>query len=1657
MYTYRLCVGWVYTYATCDLFLPTEREIGEDECPLLLQTGATQLLLRKKLPLHTLPTLPQTESHNSPDHHSPPSTSSPGHTSSSLSLQRNWLSFHQDLITALSYFTAALQGSGEDAAATPQNSREKILEQSLVQQNQIVEMLQKTVTSLEQANTSAKEKISSLEHRVHGLRLWKARARLAEDRLKELVESTGVLGSSSAGVISLSAISSFERALTEKDKTIASLKSQVEEGGEGTEQQGSSLTAMSTKTKLAAERVRVMELEEELLLSREDSSKAHRELADCQSDIMKKESEIQYLRHEMEAVKKVGHQQQDVVMGLRAALLDRDAQISSLTRALEMTTSERDRKMARTFESTSQNMFDMLLGRDVFTVELSRDAAESELGLSISRFETPISSRISCLIVRAVKEGSSAQGLLAPGDELLEVNGLNCRNASQKRAIEVLERGTGKIKIVAARETGPADFVCRLRSTPVVSETSGSTLWATANDASFTPISPSDTSPSHPASPSSPQHYLLSLPKSPSSAPPVDIPLASHTRPQPIGQVKRLECASPDKPVAGQRASDEGASEVLEEVQRLREEAHQWQSLQAELEEELDTAHSELDAMKMENQLTVAENFDLQQQVKSSATELAEIQGQVEELQQLLEGLRDKVVREEERAHGLEQQNATLQRTVMEANAARDLEKQRASEADEKVLQLRMTSERDMSQLSTKIATLQSHNEQLESDVKQRATQLEAVQAQARECEGKLETERKEWHQQIQQLRGDLQTLREQSVRMESSSHIEAEKLQNQLATTKRLLVAAEKKEAEMKIEIRQLRQVANESNKQLEELHLSYRTLKEQESALREQAESKTLECESLTLGLKRAEGKLQANKDMSSRQQNEIDNLRRKHKELLYKRVEADEKCMKAEVELKNCRSEYAKTREKDQNQMFSDLESLVAENLTLTQQLESAQENLKEANKEKELDELHQQLEQLQKDLDKTHETLREISGLKEGLESELLLERSRTAQLQVSLSAAEASVEGSEAGKRRSDDLVASMSFVHEQDQARIKELEDSLATAQEELQKVQVEVTAVEKEKNTEVQQLEAECASLKERIQGLATQLEDERAARINEVETMKERLCASDQNASRLQMELEAQESANSINHATISQLQTASEQAEEEKAKVLKNLQDTLQRSHQLQMEIDQLQSHSRQLEMDNVSLHNERERLSESSADLKSSLQQATARVDTLTARLEVAEVNQALSQQSLEEAAVKERGLKGSVSELEGRLHECEKNLEKTQSRAQKVTLSLHTREEEVSQLKTQMELSQSELHQLQSSFTLLQGTSKSQDKRVKSLEMERDDLKTSLEQLKAAQDGLKGIITSLEREKAHSSQQQLLEVESLTQQLKEKSDTEKEQLVKIKQLERQYSEAQSTAEGLLAAQDALRHSLSELGDEKEGEVVRLRDQLVTLECNLVTSQQHLSQAKNREEQLQIQLLEATESGGVAAEGLSLLQEENDHLKEEVEELRATEAQLKELHCKIDSLEEGQKEKNRQLVAMQAELSDTTRQLHSARTENKALLERVGEVAEMTLSVVEKTAELEKVKGELAAEVKGRQEVVNEKEQLLAVLRRLEVEKHTAAVVAQPNPPLALQEADREKLLQAARAKEEEAQRLREYVGKLLSAVVEKAPFVLERME
>ncbi|CAI7998451.1 hypothetical protein GBAR_LOCUS2443, partial [Geodia barretti] len=746
-------------------------------------------------------------------------------------------------------------------------------------------MLQKMVVSLENENERVRGNTVRLERRVQALKMWKMRARLAEERLKEMAESSGILGSSKDGIVSFSALASFEKLLVEKDEKIASLQSRVE--GEEEEKEGSETMSVNLRSKLAAERVRVLELEEELLSSREESRKALRELRDAQSDMVRRESEVHYLRHEVETVRRVGTQQREVVMGLRAALFDRDAQIASLTR--ERTTAERGRRTPAPVRQR-QSIFDLLLGREVFNIELARRSEAENLGFGVSRFEMPISSRSSSLIVTGVKEGSQAQGLLLPGRRDPGGEWVQLPQCGvQRKAVEILEAAKGSLKIVAARENGPADIVGRLRSTPVIPDRSHSTLWTTANDASFSPISPHLPS-NDVALSSSPRHYKLTL-SSPASSPPHTLPLASQIRPQPIGQGKLIEPVSPEhleNPTSNTGRAASSKSNSVDEGLRLRQE---------ELEEEVDAAHGEIDNLKTENQLSAAQNSDLQQKLKTSEREMADLRREVEEVQELLTGLREKLEREKERVGRLEHHNGSLQEKFSEANAERDYEKQRVSHAQEEIVILKLEFEREKSELATELSTVRSRNELLEDEVKSQLAKAEAAQSHASQREALRETEQKEGEKLVQQLTNELQELRESSAKEVSSLQLEVDQLRGQLSTMIPQVEAAGKKETEMKHELRHLRQVASESNKQLTELDKAHRSLKEKMAGIREQAESKTLECESLTLGLKRAEGKLQANKNVSCRQQEEIDNLRRKNNTLLVERVKADEGRSKTE----------------------------------------------------------------------------------------------------------------------------------------------------------------------------------------------------------------------------------------------------------------------------------------------------------------------------------------------------------------------------------------------------------------------------------------------------------------------------------------------------------------------------------------------------------------------------------------------------------------------------------------------------------------------------------------------------------------------------------------------------------------------------------------
>lgn len=973
-------------------------------------------------------------------------------------------------------------------------------------------MLKKTVESLEKENERVRERGGGLERRLHAMKMWKTRARLSEERLKEMMESSGVLGSAQDGLISLSALSNFEKMLMVRDKKIAVLQARLEGEGDREGMDKDSKPTVSLQAKLAGERVRVLELEEELLQCREESAKIQRDLADSQSDISRRESEIQYLRYEVEVVKRLGGQQQEVVMGLRAGLQDRDAQITSLTRALDQSSVERERKKSN-HSRKSEVIFDLLLGRDVFAVELTKQSVESELGFSVSRFEMPISSRMSSLIVTAVKENSQAYGHLSAGDEILEVNGLNCRNPiTQKRAVEVMERSNGCLRIVAARETSPVQHVGRLKSTPVISDSSKSTLWVTANDTSFSPIAPTSDKP-HNDDPVSSPHYHLSLSASPSSPPHYSLPLDSTTRPQPIGQGTLLE------PPTSPQLTTELGHDLTDEGQ-----------------DELDTALNEIDHLKMENQLTTAENFDLQQQLKTKEREREEVGKQLAELEEGLTRERERVEREKERVGGLEEENRDLQSQISEANSSRDTEGQRASKAQEELMKLKVKFEKEKNELMTLITSRESQTQQLEAELKSRLIHGEAKEKQVKELESQRVEEKEEGEKIMQRVTTELQELREKSSREMSLLEIEIERLQSQVTSTRTLLDDRNGQDSGMKTELRQLKQVADESNRQLTEMDNDQRKLREQMGLIKEEAESRTVQCESLTLGVKKVESKLQASRQLASRQQEEIDNLRRERRKYRNERDRAEEERNKLEQTLKCCQSELTSLKEQGEGDMFSELESLVAENTDLQNQLITSQERA-------EHDGPSEQVVELEKEIDKLRKNLEEMSEKKENAMNELALLQSKTEDLEQKLTASETAVKTADTWRKKSEDLVSSMTFVHEQDTAKIKELEETLSACQKGLEEIRMEATVVQEEMSRELLQLGAECAGLKEKVKMLSENLTNEKESRVDEVKKLKETLKASERSLEHIQTELTARESTNSINQATISQLQSTHE----------------------------------------------------------------------------------------------------------------------------------------------------------------------------------------------------------------------------------------------------------------------------------------------------------------------------------------------------------------------------------------------------------------------------------------------------------------------------------------------------------------------------------
>jgi len=1745
---------------------------------------------------------------------------------SPVELNKGKLQFHSDLIEALRQF--AVQHSRATDETTEVKTRERILEQALAEQNQILEVMQKLITSLEMENKSSREKINSQARKISEMTVWEARAKRAEDQLRDMANS-GVMGSSKAGMISFAAIAGFEKVLAEKDQLIASLQAKLESiplemrhRVIHEDKPASSALIASARAKLEAERVRVLELEEELCSHREELSRVRNKLSEKGSILIKQESEILHLRHEMEVVKKFGGQQQDVVMSLQTSLTDKDLQLTSLTRALnkEKKTSEQLRSNQQSTSSphtanckVHPDLFELVLGRNINTFELRRTQPETQLGFSFTKIDLPVSSKVPCLVVRAVKEASIADGVLHPGDEILEVNGFSCRSAAQSNAVECLEKAVGTLKLVVARDQESTDVTVgpHLHSTPVTRENE-STKWATAfSDLEGTPTTPE----------------FVSVPSSPHSSKAITLPVIDESKP-----LSSIE-------------------EQYEEtdVTMLRSKLEESKHVQLELENELDELKGELDDLQVEYDLTKGENFELQQHVSSHAVEMGEIREHVSELQQLLKQVEEEMTEEQERAASLHARNQSLAEQLQDSSSACEETKK---EVQAKLEKLTLENNEKVSALQDEIAGLSSQHDQLISEASEKDKLIEELRQQLQTKSAEYKSEIFEMQGQNKKLQEEVKLLHENSTKNVKSTEEEVRHLTMQLNSAKAVLMEAEMKESSMKIEMKHLKQATDLANQQLAEALRSDSRLREEIGTYKQLAETKTVEMESLTIGLKAAQSKLTANKDIVLRLQKEVDNLRRNNaslqnekgrveearsriesrlrveeserismeerlqsstdeKDVLFRQLEdsiaevvalqqqvevlntklqvaqgsaesskqhqaqlekqvkelsamkrsleaeftkevevlkAEKKVLEQEVtrarsdaattletsqssvdqaslEMKNLQEELKQQQKaliasegekawllqeceslkKSESRCSQQVESLRTENEALTHTvsiLKTAKEEAeRECNaKQKRVEELDQQcnglkeevtslerssellrrkakesgteierfsrsqqewedqmldlqlqLGQLSKEVEQKTRDLQESATVCEQLREELTLEKTRREQLKVNADSLQEANDNLQALKKQSDELVTSMEFVHKQDQGKLDQLVDLLQEREKAVRRTTEELATLRSETQSQLQQLKTENISLSESIEGLKSKLQANEQANMIEVSDLREQLRSRDCELSELKENVRVQKD---THRAIVSELQATASHATNERCATQKSLDIAEGMKNQMELDIVQLQNQIAQIESEKQSLETANVTLSSESVRLKQQMKQYSTHVDDLSAKLQALEMNLEVANRSLEESERGKAELEEKTENLSAQLSKTTSKFESLEEEAVKTSLELHARDEIILQLKTNLDLRQSESAQLQQSLIVAQNAVSSQKKKVESLEGRKHDLESTIEQLMESQEALKNSLLTLEAAKTTQLGKHSEEIAKFTQEIEDLHARERDHLEQIRRLDLANSESQNMTEQLLASQKALQQSLAKLGDEKDVEIIKLCNQVTELESSLSNSKHQLSGSRTREVELQTQVQQLEEGYKGLAEQFKEMEVENEQLRSEVELHKATAAQISELSTKVSSLEETLGAKSNRLAEVMQVLEERESELKVMQEENGSLLGKVSELASVKVSLAEKSAELEKVQGEMISEVRKTREVVAERDQLLSMLRKLEVEKHTEAV-QQPTPKLS-RGADKEQLLELLKEKEEEAFRLREYVGKLLTNVVEKAPFVLENM-
>lgn len=360
------------------------------------------------------------------------------------------------------------QHSEPAAGGVPQNNS-KVLERTLSEQHKVIAFLHQVNKSLEEENKHFCAKLELQERELKGQRERRHHA-------------SGQLTSPPT---------MLERDLLAKEGEIEELKEHIAQLEKG---RGSLLSAESvSQEQLESEQ---LHFKEQLARMKHEVAAAHEKLLSERSRLVDSETRVNTLMQDLESLRQRCAEQNDTVVSLRSSLVERDAQLSEISKAwmeerrtssalketqnklldeIDSLRAQLDRSVLsqrtqQTLEgslnklqglsvpsimdrlsSVRVSLFDQVSQRHLQALVLVRKQGQ-ELGFKYRIMETPVSLRSPSLIVSSVKEGSISHGVLQAGDEILEVNGHLCRGPLQNQALTCLKQGEGRLRLVVARD-----------------------------------------------------------------------------------------------------------------------------------------------------------------------------------------------------------------------------------------------------------------------------------------------------------------------------------------------------------------------------------------------------------------------------------------------------------------------------------------------------------------------------------------------------------------------------------------------------------------------------------------------------------------------------------------------------------------------------------------------------------------------------------------------------------------------------------------------------------------------------------------------------------------------------------------------------------------------------------------------------------------------------------------------------------------------------------------------------------------------------------------------------------------------------------------------------------------------------------------------------